>query len=78
MQPAVCAARIKPKVPVFCSGVQTLIIKCLPAEALCLWFVQLHAYTGNRDELVFLFLFIYNLLRFIYHKDFHLQTLFFK
>lgn len=54
---------------------QIYIIKCLPAIALCLWFMQLHAKTGNRDELVFLFLFIYILFRFTFHKDLFLNTL---
>lgn len=50
---------------------QINIIRCLPAKAVCLWLVQLHALTGNRDELVFLFLFIviYILCRLTYHKD---------
>lgn len=47
------------------TGVQFgfLIMRCLAAISLPLWFVQRRAYTGNRDKLVFLFLFIYSLFR---------------
>lgn len=51
-----------------------LIMKCLAAISLLLWFVQRRAYTGNRDELVFLFLFIYSLFRVGPHKDLKLNT----
>lgn len=57
------------------SVVQIDIIKWQPAIVLCLWFVQLLAYTGNRDELDFLFLFIYILFRFTLNQDMYSNTL---
>lgn len=49
------------------------IIKCLPAIASHLWFVHCYAYTGNRDELVFL-LFFSMLYRFTFYEDFNSST----